>query len=74
MFTKLLTKAGNKTRLRTRYLRAFGRDEDGEIIILTLILLVVMLVVGGMGVDFMRFEARRVVLQSVSDRAVLAAA
>lgn len=74
MFTKLLTKADDGSTLRTRCLRAFGRDEDGEIIILTLLLLIVMLVVGGMGVDFMRFEARRVVLQSVSDRAVLAAA
>lgn len=60
--------------LRVRYLRAFGRDEDGGIIVLTLILLVVMLVMGGMAVDFMRYESRRVLLQSVSDRAVLAAA
>lgn len=69
-----LTEASDKPDWRVRYLRAFGRDEDGEIIILTLILLVVMLVVGGMAVDYMRFESRRVVLQSVSDRAVLAAA
>ncbi len=59
---------------RERYLRAFARDENGEIVILTLILLVVMLVMGGMAVDFMRFESKRVALQDVSDRAVLAAA
>ncbi|WP_322891367.1 MULTISPECIES: Tad domain-containing protein [unclassified Yoonia] len=59
---------------RARYLRAFGRSEDGSVIILTILLLITMLVLGGMAVDFMRFEARRATLQSVSDRAVLAAA
>ena len=56
------------------FLRAFAEDEEGGIIILTLLLLIVMLVVGGMAVDFMRFESERAELQSVSDRAVLAAA
>ncbi len=60
--------------MRAAYLRKFGRDEDGSIIVLTLLLLIIMLVLGGMAVDFMRFESRRVLLQSVSDRAVLAAA
>ena len=60
--------------LRSEFLRKFGRDEDGSIIILTLVLLIIMLVLGGMAVDFMRFESRRALLQSVSDRAVLAAA
>ena len=55
-------------------LNKFVRDEEGSLIILTLLLLVVMLVLGGMAVDFMRFESRRAMLQSVSDRAVLAAA
>jgi hypothetical protein len=67
----------NKTTLLNRtgkLLRAFARDEDGGIIILTLLLLITMLVVGGMAVDFMRFESERAELQSVSDRAVLAAA
>ncbi|ARU01391.1 pilus assembly protein TadG-related protein [Yoonia vestfoldensis] len=59
---------------RARYLRRFGRDEDGSIIILTILLLITMLILGGMAVDFMRYEARRATLQSVSDRAVLAAA
>ena len=55
------------------FMKKFGRDEDGGVIIMTLLLLVVMLVLGGMAVDFMRFESRRALLQSVSDRAVLAA-
>lgn len=52
----------------------FARDEEGGIIVFTLLLFIVMLVVAGMAVDFMRFESERVQLQSVSDRAVLAAA
>ncbi|PJI92462.1 Flp pilus assembly protein TadG [Yoonia maricola] len=56
------------------FIRQFRKDEDGGLIVLTLLLLISMLVVGGMAVDFMRFESERTQLQSVSDRAVLAAA
>ncbi len=59
---------------RANYLRKFGREEDGGLIILNLVLFIIILVIGGMAVDFMRFESRRTMLQSVSDRAVLAAA
>lgn len=52
----------------------FGRAEDGTIIVMTMVFLVLMLIVGGMGVDFMRYESRRAMLQSTADRAVLAAA
>ncbi|KQI71345.1 hypothetical protein AN191_13790 [Loktanella sp. 5RATIMAR09] len=56
------------------FLCRFRKDEEGGLIVLTLLLLISMLVVGGMAVDFMRYEAERTKLQSVSDRAVLAAA
>ena len=56
------------------FIRQFKKDEDGGLIVLTLLLLISMLVVGGMAVDFMRFESERAKLQSVSDRAVLTAA
>lgn len=56
------------------FIRQFRKDDDGGLIVLTLLLLISMLVVGGMAVDFMRFESERTRLQSVSDRAVLAAA
>ena len=69
-----LTSKAHNPRWRIRYLHAFGRDEDGSVIIMTILLLVTMLIMGGMAVDFMRYEARRATLQSVSDRAVLAAA
>ena len=60
--------------LRSVILKQFGRDEDGGILVLTLLLFIMMLVMGGMAVDFMRYESRRAALQSVADRAVLAAA
>ena len=52
----------------------FREDESGSIIIFTLFLLILMLAIGGIAVDFMRFESERAVLQSTADRAVLAAA
>lgn len=58
----------------TAFMRRFAQDEEGGIIIMTILLLMTMLVVGGMAVDFMRFESRRAMLQSVADRSVLAAA
>lgn len=62
------------TRALPAQMRRFRRDEDGSMIVLTLFLLVLMLILGGMAVDFMRFESRRAKLQGVTDRAVLAAA
>ncbi|PSK86801.1 Flp pilus assembly protein TadG [Limimaricola soesokkakensis] len=50
------------------------RDESGSVIIFSLFVMVIMLVVGGLGVDTMRVEAKRNHLQSTLDRAVLAAA
>lgn len=52
----------------------YHRSEDGSMIILGLILFVLILMVGGISVDLMRYEQKRVQIQSVSDRAVLAAA
>jgi len=62
------------TRTTIALVTRLRRDEGGGITIFTLFLLVTMLVLGGMAVDFMRFESKRVLLQSVSDRAVLSAA
>ena len=60
-------------RLTTR-LRRFGRDEDGSMIIFSLFLIIMMLIVGGMAVDLMRFETNRSRLAATLDRAILAAA
>ena len=62
----------------TRYLmsemRAFGRDEDGAMLLFALSILVVMLMVAGMAVDLAIVEDTRVRMQQTADRAVLAAA
>ncbi len=56
------------------FLRRCRRDEDGEMTIFTLFILILLLVLVGMAVDFMRFESRRTIMQGAVDRAVLAAA
>lgn len=58
----------------TAYLSRFRRDEGGSMIVFTIFILTLMLVVGGMAVDFMRFESRRTMMQGALDNAVLAAA
>lgn len=62
-----------KQRLRNRIGR-FGRDEDGALIIFALMLMWLMVVMGGVALDFMRFEATRTTLQNTLDRSTLAAA
>ncbi len=66
-------KSRSKTSLFKRF-ALFRRDEDGGLIIFSIFIFILMLMAGGMAVDFMRFEAHRSVLQGTLDRAVLAAA
>lgn len=64
------------TKLRaglTKRLAEYRREEDGAIIILALMMFVMILMVGGIAVDMMRYEAERVRLQGTADRAALAA-
>ncbi|MDU8929990.1 pilus assembly protein [Alisedimentitalea sp. MJ-SS2] len=55
-------------------LRRFARDESGVMIAYSVFFFLIMLIVGGIGVDFMHFEMKRTRLQNTLDRAVLAAA
>ena len=55
-------------------LAAFARDERGGMAIFVLVLFVMLLVVGGMAVDYQRHEALRADLQDALDRGSLAAA
>lgn len=55
-------------------LSRFRRDEDGSLIIFGVYILVIILMVGGIGIDLMRYERDRAKLQYTLDRAVLAAA
>jgi Flp pilus assembly protein TadG len=57
-----------------QFLNRFNRDEDGAMLIFGVYVLLIILMVGGIGVDLMRFERDRTNLQYTLDRAVLAAA
>jgi len=52
----------------------FGKDEDGAILILSLMLFVCMVVAGGLAVDLANHERTRTYMQTHLDNAVLAAA
>lgn len=54
-------------------LRRFGPDERGTMTVFSMFLVLILLIVGGMAVDVLRYENQRVWLQSTADRAVLAA-
>ncbi|MBU2993932.1 pilus assembly protein [Octadecabacter sp. 1_MG-2023] len=58
----------------SRHLGRFRKDDEGAMIIFSLILFVLILTFGGMAVDLMRFETTRAKLQATLDRATLAAA
>lgn len=63
-----------KTRTTFARLHPFVRAEDGSMTIFACFMVVIMIMVGGIGVDLMHNEMERTRLQGVSDRAVLAAA
>ena len=74
MMNKPKTRASITRLSPTSFLKRFAQDEDGSVLIMTILLLITMLIMGGMAVDFMRYESRRAEIQGVADRAVLAAA
>jgi hypothetical protein len=55
-------------------LARFRHDEDGSFFVFGMILFSLMVMIGGIAVDVMRYEQRRVALQQTLDRSVLAAA
>lgn len=56
------------------FISRFRREEDGSVVFLSVIMFLIILMVGGIGVDVMLAEMRRTQLQDTLDRAVLAAA
>lgn len=61
-------------RLARRRVSVFRRDEDGSLVIMSLLFFLTMIIATGLAVDIMRFETARIVNQATMDRAVLAAA
>lgn len=78
MTINVTSRLGEAVAMRAKSLRdrvtAFTRQEDGSIYPMTLTMLFLMLAVGGMGIDVMRHEEKRVALQQALDNSVLAAA
>ena len=52
----------------------YVRKEDGSLLVFGLALVLLMLMIGGLAVDLMRYEQRRTQLQQTADRSVIAAA
>ncbi|HMO08627.1 MAG TPA: pilus assembly protein TadG-related protein [Paracoccaceae bacterium] len=64
-----------RTALRgARPWQRFKADEEGSLFVFGMVLFILMIMVGGIAVDVMRYEQRRTALQQTTDRAVLAAA
>ncbi len=61
-------------RSKTSALRAFERDEEGSLIIFSLMMFMLMALVAGMSLDIERFETARTKLQATADGAALAGA
>ncbi len=59
---------------KTTALSFFRRDEEGSFIIFSLFIFIVMVMIGGLAIDVMRYENLRTTMQNTVDRAVLAAA
>lgn len=68
------TRADLKSSTATVAYRRFVKNDDGVMTIFACFMILIMIAVGGIGVDLMRNEMERTRLQAVSDRAVLAAA
>lgn len=67
MFDRLKIQSRNR-------LGGIARNEDGSILIFSLFVFVMMLMVSGLAIDFMRTETKRAEIQGTLDRAILAAA
>lgn len=52
----------------------FAKDEGGAVLVFALVLFILMVMMGGLAVDLMRYEATRTALQNTLDRSTLAAA
>ena len=49
-------------------LRRFAREEDGLVTVFAILMILLMILMGGIGVDLMRHERERARVQAVADR------
>ena len=72
-----MTRISDANDIRSRFSKArqrFAKDERGAVLVFALFLFIVMIMMGGLAVDLMRYEATRTTLQNTLDRSTLAAA
>ena len=66
---------GSKAAQAARYaLTCFARETSGTLVVFGLMLFLLMIMMGGIAVDLMRYESTRTALQNTLDRSTLAAA
>lgn len=73
MCIRELTKIAT-VRAKRRRVRQFAEDQSGSTTVFAMTLFMLMVMMGGLAVDLMRYEATRTSLQNTLDRATLAAA
>lgn len=76
LFEKTLTESA-RPRVqgqRKAWLQQFAKDEDGAIVGFAVFLFIMIMMVGGVGIDVIRSEMKRTRMQHTLDRAILAAA
>lgn len=61
-------------RINTGFARRFLSEESGAMLVFGVYVFLIILMVAGIGIDFMRYERDRAKLQATLDRAILAAA
>ncbi|MGB7241569.1 MAG: Tad domain-containing protein [Sulfitobacter sp.] len=67
-------KAANRSATLKFLIDQYARDEDGVVTVFGIFMILMMIIIGGIGVDLMHNEMERTRLQNTLDRAVLAAA
>ncbi|WP_439111283.1 pilus assembly protein TadG-related protein [Lentibacter sp.] len=75
--TPVTSRSGDRFAMPSKvapFLKRFAREEDGVIVAFSVYFMLMILFVGAVGVDVMRYESQRSRLQHVLDQAVLAAA
>lgn len=60
--------------VKLRHAHRFASDQDGSLTLFALCLFLLMVMMGGLAVDLMRYESTRTTLQNTLDRATLASA
>ena len=76
MESRILKRISQTEFMQRKFMNArkrFAKEEDGAVLVFALVLFVLMVMMGGLAVDLMRYETTRTTLQNTLDRSTLAA-